>query len=509
MSASVSFSSGPDTKVRVNAINPPKELNFTGNGVTVVDNTVDNRYDITISGAGVGLATTTVAGIVQLATNGQVAANVVVQGNDTRLSNARTPIAHAGTHKSGGTDPIRLDELVAPIDVNTLNASTGAHGLLPKLSGDTTTYLNGSGAFSVPPGSTPGEVNTYSNAGLSGIPIILTKSGVDLPFKAIDAATSKISVANDATNKTVDIDVVEANLSIANMTGSIGDARITDLAYSKLTSIPATIVKTDQANTFGAFDQTIPSTRLKLSNSGFTSILSVGTLGGNTTLTLPNVNETIVGRATTDTLTNKTLTSPTISTIVNTGTITLPTATDTLVARTTTDTLTNKTLTSPTIASIVNTGTLTLPTSTDTLVGRVTTDTLTSKTIAVDSNTIKHSTTNTAGDLLKNNGTSFTRLAIGTANQTLAVNGTATDVAWTSLNSETTGTATGTANGSTTVYTITHGLATTPYMALVVCSSHATPFTYTYNTTQITVTFTSAPSATPTATITFQYRVVA
>ncbi len=44
------------------------------------------------------------------------------------------------------------------------------------------------------------------------------------------------------------------------------------------------------------------------------------------------------------TLTNKTLTSPVISTISNTGTITLPTATDTLVGRATTDTLTNKTI---------------------------------------------------------------------------------------------------------------------------------------------------------------------
>lgn len=49
------------------------------------------------------------------------------------------------------------------------------------------------------------------------------------------------------------------------------------------------------------------------------------------------------------TLTGKTLTSPVISTISNTGTLTLPTSTDTLVGRATTDTLTNKTLTSPTI----------------------------------------------------------------------------------------------------------------------------------------------------------------
>lgn len=51
----------------------------------------------------------------------------------------------------------------------------------------------------------------------------------------------------------------------------------------------------------------------------------------------------------TQTLTNKTLTAPVISSITNTGTITLPTSTDTLVGRATTDTLTNKTLTSPTV----------------------------------------------------------------------------------------------------------------------------------------------------------------
>ena len=49
----------------------------------------------------------------------------------------------------------------------------------------------------------------------------------------------------------------------------------------------------------------------------------------------------------TTTLTNKTLTAPVISTISNTWTLTLPTNTDTLVGKATTDTLTNKTLTSP------------------------------------------------------------------------------------------------------------------------------------------------------------------
>jgi hypothetical protein len=58
------------------------------------------------------------------------------------------------------------------------------------------------------------------------------------------------------------------------------------------------------------------------------------------------------------TLTGKTLTAPVISTISNTGTLTLPTSTDTLVGRATTDTLTNKTLTSPTISGPTISGTL-------------------------------------------------------------------------------------------------------------------------------------------------------
>jgi len=117
-----------------------------------------------------------------------------------------------------------------------------------------------------------------------------------------------------------------------------------------------------------------------LTNKTLTSPI-ISTIVNTGTLTLPTSTDTLIGRNTTDTLTNKTLTSPIISTISNTGTITLPTATDTLIGRNTTDTLTNKTLTSPIISTIVNTGTLTLPISTDTLVGRATTDTLTNKTL--------------------------------------------------------------------------------------------------------------------------------
>lgn len=87
-------------------------------------------------------ATTTTKGAVELATSGENAANVVVQGNDARLSDARTPTPHS-----------HIESDLILNDNTTNNVATTRHGFCPKLPNNAALYLDGSGAYSTPAGS--------------------------------------------------------------------------------------------------------------------------------------------------------------------------------------------------------------------------------------------------------------------------------------------------------------------------------------------------------------------
>ena len=103
-----------------------------------------------------------------------------------------------------------------------------------------------------------------------------------------------------------------------------------------------------QADSGGALNIDLDSETLT-----FTGGTGIDTSGSGNAVTFA-IDSTVATLTDTQTLTNKTLTTPTIASIVNTGTLTLPTSTDTLVGRATTDTLTNKTLTSPVLNTSVS-----------------------------------------------------------------------------------------------------------------------------------------------------------
>jgi hypothetical protein len=137
----------------------PLRLQRTGNAIVAG----------TLTAAGLGAtplnATNLTSGTVP---DARLSANVVLKP----MAAVDLP-AHALSHKAGGADAIKLDELAAPTDVLTLNASLTAHGLLQKLPGGTTTFLRGDGTFAAPaaapvvPGGSDTQVQ-FNDAGVLG-----------------------------------------------------------------------------------------------------------------------------------------------------------------------------------------------------------------------------------------------------------------------------------------------------------------------------------------------------
>ena len=121
-------------------------------------------------------------------------------------------------------------------------------------------------------------------------------------------------------------------------------------------AVATTLTVVDDSSTSTGIDLLTDSLKIA-GGTGITSSIS----GDTVSLDIDSTVATLTG---TQELTNKTLTSPVISTISNTGTLTLPTSTDTLVGRDTSDTLTNKIIDSAS-------NTLTLDLSEGTLTGTI------------------------------------------------------------------------------------------------------------------------------------------
>ena len=221
-----------------------------------------------------------------------------------------------------------------------------------------------------------------------------------------------------------------------------GTLVITD-ATQTLTNKTLTSPTINAGTLSGAFTGTADLTGLVLSGASplvfegatanaYETTLTITDPTADRVITIPNATDTLVGKATTDTLTNKSYDLGGTGNVMTGSLAEFNSAlqSDSFVSLTGSETLTNKTLTSPTInggtfsgsftgtqdlTGLVMSGasplvfegatddayettlaftdptadrTITIPNATDTLVGKATTDTLTNKTIDLDSNTL-------------------------------------------------------------------------------------------------------------------------
>jgi hypothetical protein len=183
-----------------------------------------------------------------------------------------------------------------------------------------------------------------------GTGIDTSGSGNAVTF-AIDSTVATLTGSQTLTNKTIDVDNnTVSNIEVDNLKSGVLDTDLSSVSGSDDTLASAKAIKTYvdsqvtaqdldfQGDSGGALSIDLDSETLDIAGG-----TGIDTSGSGNTLTVA-IDSTVATLTGTQTLTNKTLTTPTISSITNSGTLTLPTSSDTLVGRDTTDTLTNKTI---------------------------------------------------------------------------------------------------------------------------------------------------------------------
>jgi hypothetical protein len=189
-------------------------------------------------------------------------------------------------------------------------------------------------------------LDTLSNVTTVGA---LNSGSITSGFGSIDNGSSAITTTGTITYGSLSDGTITITAFVDEDTMISNSATLVPTQQSVKAYVDSQVTAQDldfQGDSGGALSIDLDSETLTI--AGGTGIDTSGALN---TLTVA-IDSTVATLTGSQTLTNKTLTSPVISSISNTGTLTLPTSTDTLVGRATTDTLTNKTLTSP----VINTG---------------------------------------------------------------------------------------------------------------------------------------------------------
>lgn len=327
----------------------------TGLAITNGDGIAGNPT-ITLAGQALNLANASFNGFMVLRTTGVVSSTTLV--GTTNQINITNPTGIGNPVFSISNNPVLPGDEAVTIPVG----NSGQYPISPTVGMmryDTTAgayYGYSAGAwrqFSLAGGVT--EVDT--GTGLTGGPItgIGTISIADTGVTA-GAYGSSTQVAQFTVNAQGQLtfagNVAISATAIGAVTTINGTANeITATGASTVTlSLPTALTFTGKTVTGGTFTGTTVTGATQTGGTINNTPIGATTAstGAFTTLTASVsgdiAGDTITTNTATQTLTNKTLTLPKIASISNTGVLTLPTSTDTLVGRATTDTLTNKSM---------------------------------------------------------------------------------------------------------------------------------------------------------------------
>ena len=244
----------------------------------------------------------------------------------------------------------------------------------------------------------------------------LTNKSVDLANNTLTTTIAQLNTAvsdetvvarattDTLTNKSIDLTTNTVTGTFAELNTAVSDATLVSIAGTEtLTSKTLTDPILSPTATTGGKIEFLEGT-----NNGTNKATLIGPAStADVTITLPAATDTLVGKATTDTFTNKsgsntqwtndeayitaattnTLTNKSIDLTDNTVTGTLAefntaVSDETVVGRATTDTLTNKSISLTTNTVTGTIAELNTAVSDETVVGRATTDTLTNKTLS-------------------------------------------------------------------------------------------------------------------------------